>query len=318
MKFRTFISNFFLLSLSIAFGIFISELIGKNIGLGDPILYKEDNLVGYRLRPNQSKKRLNNANVSSDEEGFRFNPSEDKSLFADIIVFVGDSVTYGGSTIDNSELFSTLYCDENKNLLCLNSGLNSWGTYNMGRFISNFSLYSSRVPQKFVLVITPGDDLRNLAIFRGLPFWNNSPKKPKAINELINYSLLKYVIPNLRSKEKLVSINKYDVSKFKINQQTKIHAWEDLNNYLKLSNYDVDIVVTPPKAWFEKTEEFKYQIKSYDQFLYKIEKNKKVKNTCNLYYLIKDKYSPEDYLDHHHLSKKGHKKWAKNIKLCLN
>ena len=315
MKFRSFISNIFLLSLSVAFGIFFSELIGKNIGLGDPILYKEDNLVGYRLRPNQRKKRLRDANVSSDKEGFRFEPIEEKNLYADIIVFVGDSVTYGGSTIDDSELFSTLYCEENKNLICLNSGLNSWGIYNMARFISNFSLYSSRIPHKFVLVITPVDDLRNFAILRGLPFWSNSPKKPKSINEVINYSLLKYVTTNFRSKEQLNPFKNNEVSK--INQQTRIHAWEDLNNYLTISNYDVEVVITPPKAWFEKTEEFKYEIKSYDEFLEKIQKNQKVKKTCNLYYLIKDKYSPDDYLDHHHLSKEGHRKWAKNIQLCL-
>ena len=46
----------------------------KRFGLGNPVLYKSDNLVGYRLKPNQSILRRKNALVSTDAEGFRINP----------------------------------------------------------------------------------------------------------------------------------------------------------------------------------------------------------------------------------------------------
>ena len=43
--------------LSIFLGILIAELFAKRLGLGNPLLYDSDNLVGYRLKPNQSKYR---------------------------------------------------------------------------------------------------------------------------------------------------------------------------------------------------------------------------------------------------------------------
>ena len=49
-----------------------------------------------------------------------------------------------------------------------------------------------------------------------------------------------------------------------------------------------------------------------------ISKNPNVSKTCNLYTFIKFDYSKTDYVDSVHLSKSGHKKWAKHIKLCLN
>ena len=155
MNLKRLITNIIISSISISFGIIICEFAGRSLGLGNPLLYKEDRLVGYRLRPNQSKKRLKNSIVSTDFEGFRVNPNQKIDVSAEVVVFVGDSVTYGGSYIDDVDLFSSIYCDNSTNLVCLNSGVNAWGTYNMGRFISNFSLYSSRIPSKFILVILP-------------------------------------------------------------------------------------------------------------------------------------------------------------------
>ena len=154
MNFKRLGANSFLFLLSISFGIFICELAGRFIGLGNPLLYKGDSLVGYRLRPNQSKRRLKNSIVTTDFEGFRIDPNQKIDLSSEFLVFVGDSVTYGGSYIDDSELFSSIYCTKSSNLFCLNSGVNAWGTYNMGRFISNFSLYSDRIPSKFILLFT--------------------------------------------------------------------------------------------------------------------------------------------------------------------
>ena len=99
--------------------------------------------------------------------GFRIDPNEIKDSNSEIIIFVSDSVTYGGSYIDDTELFSSRYCENNSKLICLNAGVNGWGTYNMARFISNFSTYSERIPSKFLLVISPNDELRNLTHLLG-------------------------------------------------------------------------------------------------------------------------------------------------------
>ena len=165
--------------------------------LRDCILYKydsfvvvlNDNLVGYRLRPNQSLVRRKGANITTDSEGFRIDNKKIVKEDTKFIVFVGDSVTYGGSYIDNENLFSSKYCNliYDKNISCLNSGINAWGLHNMSRLISNYNLYSSRKPIKFILVILPGDEGRNFKAFSDTPFWSNKPKQPSALNEIIKF-----------------------------------------------------------------------------------------------------------------------------------
>ena len=83
--------------LSIFFGLLIAEFFAKSLGLGNPLLYIPDNLVGYRLKPNQSKYRRRGALVSTDSEGFRINPINYKDENTNYLVFVGDSVTFGGT-----------------------------------------------------------------------------------------------------------------------------------------------------------------------------------------------------------------------------
>ena len=316
MNFKRFgISTVLFLS-SISFGILICELTGRLIGLGNPVLYKSDTLVGYRLSPNQSNKRFQGAMVSTDSEGFRINPNNKNALSSEVFVFVGDSVTYGGSYIDDSELFSSIFCANRSESICLNSGINSWGTYNMGRFISNFSLYSNRIPSEFILVILPGNDERNLKEIRSLPYWTTPPKNPKAINEIINYFLWKDALPSLRSQktDDQIDISKKNIIKYKTIQ----HSWDDLNDYLKSSISKVNIVITPPKRWFTNSEENQLDINLYDKYLSTLSENPNVLKTCNLFAFIKDDYSETDYVDSVHLSKSGHKKWAKYIKSCLN
>tara|TARA_Y100001968_G_scaffold231300_1_gene214085 strand:+ start:1827 stop:2771 length:945 start_codon:yes stop_codon:yes gene_type:complete len=313
MNYKRFGTNILVFLSSISFGILICELAGRFIGLGNPLIYKSDSLVGYRLRPNQSNKRFKNAMVSTDSEGFRINPSDKKDLSSEVFVFVGDSVTYGGSYIDDSELFSSIICANRSESICLNSGINAWGTYNMGRFISNFSLYSNRIPSEFILVILPGDAQRNLADIRSLPFWTKPPKNPKAINEIINYLLWKNVISNKETVDQ-IDLSKKNIIKYKTIQQ----SWDDLNNYLKSSKSKVNIVITPPKRWFTNSKENQSDIDLNDKYLSKLSENPNVLKTCNLYTFIKDDYSKNDYVDSVHLSKSGHKKWAKYIKSCLN
>ena len=47
------------------------------------------------------------------------------------ILFLGDSVTYGGSEIDDSQTFSSLTCANIANWSCHNAGVNACGILNM-------------------------------------------------------------------------------------------------------------------------------------------------------------------------------------------
>ena len=313
---KNYLTNIFLFLLSILLGLTICEIMGRLIGLGNPILYYSDPLIGYRLKPNQRVKRLKNTFITTNHEGFRVNNLEDNKYFTKI-VFVGDSVTYGGSYIDDSDLFSALFCKNSFEMdSCLNGAINSWGLHNMGRFISNFNIYSDIKPKKFILVVLPGDEHRNLRSLSDTPFWKNTPKNPKAINEILRFIFLKHIIPKLESNDKK-SIKSFSHKSNEINKLQKYISWKELEMLLKNSKYPIDLVITPPQRWFQDKNKFTKEVKLYDKFLENISSLQNIIKTCNLYYKIENRYKSELYVDGVHLSSKGHKLWAKSIFECL-
>lgn len=315
MKIKNILTNFILLGTSIGFGILVCELIGKLIGLGDPLIYEQDVIVGYRLKKFQSKTRFHGSKVSSDFEGFRFDSTKKITKETKYKIFVGDSVTYGGSYIDDKDLFSSIYCDQlPKDIHCLNNGINSWGVLNMGRFISNFNLYSQRIPERFILVILPGDEQRNFRSLSDTPFWNISPREPSAINEVLRYLNSKYFIPILEKKPEK---NKNLIKRKELSDIQRNIIWDELEFLVKESIYPIDIVITPPMNWFIDKRKRK-DIEKYDKLLKRISRLDSVEKTCNLYKYILPDFNKDFYHDGVHLSKKGHNLWAKKIYKCLN
>ena len=304
--------------LSIFFGLLIAELFAKSLGLGNPLLYIPDNLVGYRLKPNQSKYRRRGALVSTDSEGFRINPINYKDENTNYLVFVGDSVTFGGTYIDDKNLFSSKYCELlNQNFYCLNNGLNAWGILNMGRFIANFEIYSKKEPSSFILVILPGDEGRNLKSLSDTPFWDFPPKEPSALNEIIRFINKKYFLTSLKDYKKIEKDKSSYINKKIINQTQRNIIWKELEELLKKSKYPINIVITPPKKWFKENSELK-EIKIYEEYLREISKLSIIKNTCNLYRFLKNDYKDNLYVDGVHLSNQGHELWAEKMKECLH
>ena len=75
----------------------------------------------------------------------------------------------------------------------------------MGRFISNFELYSKRIPEKFILVILPGDESRNIRSLQDTPFWGTVPRQPSAIMEVLRFLTLEKFVPKLSKENKVNS-----------------------------------------------------------------------------------------------------------------
>ena len=67
-KYKFFFKNKSLFLFSIILGVTTCEIVARLIGLGDPILYDADPLIGYRLKPNQRTKRLKNSNTTETEQ----------------------------------------------------------------------------------------------------------------------------------------------------------------------------------------------------------------------------------------------------------
>ena len=101
----------------------------KYLKLGEPIVYDEHALWGYSPRANRQYTRFDGDVVSINGVGTRGQQvwREDGAN----ILFLGDSVTYGGSFIGDSQTFVYLSCSSVLNWSCHNAGVNAYGILNM-------------------------------------------------------------------------------------------------------------------------------------------------------------------------------------------
>ena len=140
----------------------LTEIYLKYVGLGDPIIYDSNFVYGYAPRANQKKDRLKNSTVTINDVGLRaiynWKENNDKKK----IIFFGDSVTYGGSYIDDTETFAHLACEniKNTNYICGNAGVNAYGIFNKV-YRSKYDLRLNDADLRIFLLI-PDDFYRGL------------------------------------------------------------------------------------------------------------------------------------------------------------
>lgn len=275
----------------------ISELYLKNLGLGDPIRYDSDYIYGYAPKENQKKIRLKGSTVTINDVGLRSTINWKNNL-QNKIIFLGDSITYGGSYIDDTETFSHLVCKDLKKYVCGNAGVNAYSVIN----IVMRSKYDERFGEvdKYFFLLAPGDFYREYAGSDTAHFYlNNNNFFLPAITEAISFISTKYDLNNFISKK----------NDTKINQHRK-----------ELIDYSINLI---------KKEIQRLQKKNKQVFLiYTVEKNdKKSKKKVNNYILnklsnlnIDNFYNLENILDRDiyfydsvHYSKQGHKKVSEKI-----
>ena len=102
---------FFLILILIFIIIKISDLfLKKKYGLGNVVLYQNSIINGYYLKDNQSITNRRGNSIIINNKGMRSNNDWIKS-YEKKILFIGDSVTYGGSIVSNHQLFSEIICN---------------------------------------------------------------------------------------------------------------------------------------------------------------------------------------------------------------
>ncbi len=127
-----------LISLSIIISFFFLELLLRYAGFKKFTIYYSSNYYGYYHKPNQDFLSRFNKIISLDKLGNR-NPKENNIDNSEIF-FLGDSVTYGGSIINNNETFSYILANKLKKNY-LNISANGWGIPNMINFVDYNNLY---------------------------------------------------------------------------------------------------------------------------------------------------------------------------------
>ena len=121
--------------LYLIFFVLIIELTLRAIGFGNPVIYKktEDN---FFPKENQKLRRFLGSEININSKGMRtnFDWNEKKDIK---ILFFGDSVTFGGSFVDNNDLFSENLCQLIENSVCGNYAVNGYHLNNMIKRINN-------------------------------------------------------------------------------------------------------------------------------------------------------------------------------------
>lgn len=120
----------------------------KKIGLGQPIVYDAHPLWGYTPKPNNTYSRIQGSIVSINNKGLR--SKIDWIDGSKKILFLGDSVTYGGSFIGDDQTFVSIACDQLTDWECFNGGVNAYGILNM---VAR-SRYDERLQDDLVRVFT--------------------------------------------------------------------------------------------------------------------------------------------------------------------
>jgi len=276
---------------------FLTELYLKKIGLGDPVRYDSSNLYGYSPKPNQKKNRLKGSLVTINNAGLRSQSSWD--IQKKKIIFLGDSVTYGGSYIDDEKIFTHKVCNYIKNFICGNAGVNAHGVIN----IVLRSKFDQRIQDSniFIYLFPPADFYREYVNSQTAHFYlNNKNFFLPAITEAISYIFTKYDLNNY--------VSKFDDTEIKIQ-----------NNY-KLIDYSIKIlkeeiqnkIMNKKKVYIFITNE--KSDKNFEKKINKYIKDNLSKEIENIIFLNDTLNHDKFFYDKSvHLNEDGHEVVAKRI-----
>ena len=126
-------------------------------------------------------------------------------------------MTYGGSYIDDKDIFSTKVCEKLKSFTCGNAGVNAYSTLN----IVLRSKFDNRIQDAdiYVYLFPPGDFYRDYTNSKTAHFYLNNKKFLPALTEAVSFIFTKYDLNNY--------ISKYNDTN------------NDINDYFKLIDFSV-------------------------------------------------------------------------------
>ncbi len=167
----------------------VAEIALKQLsGLGRPQLFYSHPSYGYRLQPNQETWRFGGAHFRINNLGLRARDDWDAGV-EDKIVFLGDSVTYGGNHISNHELFSEAAVKRLPGLRSGNAGIPNWGVENVYGLVVEARFLPAGI---FVTTFIEDDFYRGLASGRNKP-WIKYETPYFALQELTEFVWHKYL-----------------------------------------------------------------------------------------------------------------------------
>ena len=279
----------------------------KIIGLGKVVVYHSHPIYGYRPIPNQTVSRdQGRTTIHINNLGLRANQDWNENQANNTrVLFLGDSVTYGGSYIDNHDLFSTLAFKNNPNLQTANAGVNGWGILNIHGLIKNLNFMPAKV---YITVVPEGDFYRGLNRIGGQLFWVDKPKW--ALEELFYYGVHKLSLQKNRELN-IALLPKHEQEK---TVALAAQALKEYDVYLKKQGHQHYIFITPTlfQVLQQATNDILVQQKlnhndlNYIYIKDHIPNNLSIEQRKNLFH------------DSIHLTQAGHQLWANIIGQAIN
>jgi hypothetical protein len=185
--------------LGLVAGLAIAELTLRTVfGLGHPLLYRSSPLFGYRLQPDQLVHRRG-VDIRVNNLGLRAETDWDAGI-ENKILFLGNSVTFGGTHLPNRLLFSEQAVKGLPGFVAGNAGVNGWGVENIRALVVDYRFLPART---YVTVLQEMDFYRGMSRLAGKPFWTSPPAF--AAEELLSVVWLDLLNGMYRDHDRFVS-----------------------------------------------------------------------------------------------------------------
>jgi hypothetical protein len=198
-----------LVMLGVIFALAAGEVGLRALGLGEPLLYDNRAAWGYRPLPDQTRERrgvhvhVNALGTRGPDVASGHTPGVKR------VLFLGDSVTFGGTYVDDADLFSTIAAKaQHVPTEALNAGVNAWGLPNVLGLVDATGGFQSDV---WVLTALEDDFRRQKTSIGEVPYFNVAPSTAWAEVWVFGaYRLLeRYRVP--KPEEDLVALGRQNL-----------------------------------------------------------------------------------------------------------
>ena len=297
-KIKVYLSFILLAFLLLLFSIkLIDKLVFEYTGLGDPVIYRYSKIYGYDLMPNQKIKRLGN-NIIINNLGMRSSLDWDKNSKNNIL-FIGDSIPYGGSVVSNKDLYAEKTCnhvslDGKKNFICGNMSANGYGLFSINERIKYKEINNEKI---LIITLAGSNFIRGFNHIGNQPFWG------KPINNFFPATTELFFI----YLDKIRNNFKYEFGEENIYSTTKKKYYTNLMLDFKktLDDYNKPYIIFYSPEYSEINEKQKYSF--FKNFM---------KNNFEDFHDLTDSIKDQKekiYSDHVHLNQYGHEIYSKII-----
>jgi len=167
-----------------------AELVARFFGFGNPILYVNDAQAGYYPAPNQARVRYGGL-VKTNSFGMRAPEFEAKKPAGKLrILMLGDSTLFGGSYVDQPNIFARRLDDlldsnaQANDVEILNMAVNGWGPFEEFGYVEKFGTFDSDI----AIVCLPIIDIyRQKSYLANWPYFSVDAPPRFGIQEILGH-----------------------------------------------------------------------------------------------------------------------------------